>query len=162
MCVVVCLYVEPVLRSKDYVQSWIKVGSVLCLYTPVPPSVHEMQDIYMPLGSGFFIYFFFKDIPLVEFMYLVHTYQVKADVGNSEDWKISSFHGIKMCSLCALFTTGKQGKKGRETVLNPYCWFMHWTMTVISWWRNPGERAIFICPKSFMLNTRYVLLQAKT
>ena len=51
----------------------------------MPPSVHEMQDIYMPLGSGFFIDIFLKDIPLVEFMYLVHTYQAKADAGNSED-----------------------------------------------------------------------------
>ena len=29
MCVFVCLYVEPVSRSKDYVRSRIKIGSVL-------------------------------------------------------------------------------------------------------------------------------------
>ena len=32
MCAFVCLYVEPVLTSKDYVRSWIKIGSVLCLW----------------------------------------------------------------------------------------------------------------------------------
>ena len=33
-------------RSKDYVRSWIKIGSVVCLYTPVSPCVLEMQGIY--------------------------------------------------------------------------------------------------------------------
>ena len=42
MCVFVCLYVEPVSRSKDHVWSWIKIGSVLRLCAPVSPSVPEM------------------------------------------------------------------------------------------------------------------------
>ena len=46
MCVCVSLYVEPVLRSKDYVRSQIKVSSVICLYKPVSPSVPEMEGIY--------------------------------------------------------------------------------------------------------------------
>ena len=39
LCVFVCLDVEPVSRSVDYAGSWIKIGSVLCFYTPVSPSV---------------------------------------------------------------------------------------------------------------------------
>ena len=62
----VCLYVEPVSRSKDYAQSRIKIGSVVCLYTPVSSSEPEMEGIYMPLGASFF-----EDVPLVEFIYLV-------------------------------------------------------------------------------------------
>ena len=50
MCVCVRLYVEPVSRSKDYIRSQIKTGSVICLYTPVLPSMPETQGIYMPLG----------------------------------------------------------------------------------------------------------------
>ena len=42
----VCLHVEPVLRSEDDVQSGIKIGSVLCLYTPLSLSVPEMEGIY--------------------------------------------------------------------------------------------------------------------
>ena len=41
----VCLYVEPVSRSKDYVSSRIKIGSVVCLYTSASPSVPEMEVI---------------------------------------------------------------------------------------------------------------------
>ena len=48
MCVCVCLYVEPVSRSKDkdYVRSQIKIGSVVCLSTPVLLSMPEMEGIY--------------------------------------------------------------------------------------------------------------------
>ena len=36
-----------------YVWSWTKAGSGLCLYTPVSPSVTEMQGIiYMPVGGS--------------------------------------------------------------------------------------------------------------
>ena len=43
MCGYVCLFVEPVSRSKDNVRSWIKTGSVVCLCnTPVSPSVRWM------------------------------------------------------------------------------------------------------------------------
>ena len=50
----VCLYVEPVSRSKDYVRSLINIGSVvLCLYTPVSPSVPEMEGIYASGGIFF-------------------------------------------------------------------------------------------------------------
>ena len=64
MWLFVYLYVEPVSRSKDYVRSWIKhrkTGSVLCLCTPVSPSVPER-------GASFF-----EDVPVVEFMYLIFT-----------------------------------------------------------------------------------------
>ena len=69
MCVCVCLYVESVSRSEYYVRSRIKIGSVVCLYTPVSPSVPEMEDIYATGG----ILFFFEDVSLVEFIYLVFT-----------------------------------------------------------------------------------------
>ena len=65
MCV---LYVEPVSRSKDNVRSRIKFGSVVCLYTPVSPSVPEMEGIYATGGI-----LFFEAIPLVEFLYLIFT-----------------------------------------------------------------------------------------
>ena len=45
MCECVCLYVEPISKSKDYVRSQIKIGSVVCLYTPESPSVLEMEGI---------------------------------------------------------------------------------------------------------------------
>ena len=59
MCVCVCLYVEPVSRSKHYVRSGIKTGSVLCLCTRVSPSVPEIQDIYAIKGPPFFSFSFF-------------------------------------------------------------------------------------------------------
>ena len=40
----------PVSRSKDYVRSGIKIGSVLCLCTHVSPSVPEMQGMYASGG----------------------------------------------------------------------------------------------------------------
>ena len=46
----VCLYVEPISRSKDYVRSWIKTDSVVCLSTPVSPSVLGTEDVYAPGG----------------------------------------------------------------------------------------------------------------
>ena len=58
MCVCVCLFVEPVSRSKDYIRSRMKIGSVVCLYTPLSPSVPEMEGIYMTLGALFFVLFF--------------------------------------------------------------------------------------------------------
>ena len=57
MCVCMYLYVEPVPRPEDYVRSLIKIGSVVCLYTPVSPSVPEMEGIYAT--RGFFSSFFF-------------------------------------------------------------------------------------------------------
>ena len=50
MCVCVCSYVEPVSRSKDYVRSLIKIGFVVCLYTPASPSVLEMEGTYATGG----------------------------------------------------------------------------------------------------------------
>ena len=41
-----CLYVEPVSRSEDHVQSQIKVVSVIYLFIPVSLSVPEMEGIY--------------------------------------------------------------------------------------------------------------------
>ena len=93
MCVCVCLYVEPVSRSKDYVQSLTEIGSVVCLYIPVSPSVRETEGIllYMPLGASLF-FFFLEDVPLVEFMYLVFTRKpIGVPVGNS---------GLCCCVLC--------------------------------------------------------------
>ena len=74
-CVYVCLYVEPVSRSKDYVRSRIHIGSVVCLYTPVSPSATEMEDIYAT---------FVEDVPLVEFIYLVFTRTPGVTVGDSD------------------------------------------------------------------------------
>ena len=48
-----------------FVRSQIKLGSVVCLYTPVLPSVHEMEGVYATGAS------FFEDVLLVEFMCLV-------------------------------------------------------------------------------------------
>ena len=49
-CKCVCLYVESVLRSEDYDQSLIKkklkIGSFVCLHTPVSLKVPEMEGIY--------------------------------------------------------------------------------------------------------------------
>ena len=67
MCVCVCLYVEPVSRSKDHVWSQINIGSAMFLYTPVSPGVPEMEGIYVTGVS------FFEHVPLVEFKYLVFT-----------------------------------------------------------------------------------------
>ena len=53
VCIFVCLYVEPVLRPKDYVRSLIKMGSVLCLCTPVWPSVPKMYGIHAIRGHPF-------------------------------------------------------------------------------------------------------------
>ena len=58
MCVCVCLYVEPVSRSKDYVRSPMKNGSVVCLYTAVSPNVPEMEGIYATGGILFSFLFF--------------------------------------------------------------------------------------------------------
>jgi len=68
MRVFVYLYVEPVSRSKDYAWSWIKMGSVLGLGTPVTECVWNGR-VYRPLGG----HPVFEDVPLVEFMYLVFT-----------------------------------------------------------------------------------------
>ena len=76
MCVFVCLYVESVSRSKDYVWSGIKIGSVLCLCTPASQCVPEMWGIYST-GTHLFLFFFVcvcvENVPLVEFMYLLFT-----------------------------------------------------------------------------------------
>ena len=48
----------------------MKTGSVLCLYTPVLPSVPEWR-VYMPLAGMIFVVV--ADVPLVEFMYFLIT-----------------------------------------------------------------------------------------
>ena len=53
VCVYECSNVEPVSRSTDYVRSRIQIGSVVCLYTPVSPSVPEMDGIYATGGILF-------------------------------------------------------------------------------------------------------------
>ena len=58
MCVCVCLYVEPVSRSKDCVRSRMKIGSVVCLYTPVSPSVPKMEGINATGGILFLRMYF--------------------------------------------------------------------------------------------------------
>ena len=67
-----------------------KIGSVLCLYPPVSPSVPEMEGIYMfHWGASFF-----EDVPLVEFIYLVFTCTPgEVTVGNS---------GLRCCVPCLL------------------------------------------------------------
>ena len=45
MCVFVCLYFEPVSRSKDDVWSGIKIGSVLCLCYPSLISLTVSVDV---------------------------------------------------------------------------------------------------------------------
>ena len=54
LCVSMLLYVEPVSRSKDCVRSRIKIGSVVCLHTPVSTNVPEMENIYANWGILFF------------------------------------------------------------------------------------------------------------
>ena len=63
-----CLYVEPVSRSKDHVWSQINIGSAMFLYPPVSPGVPEMEGIYVTGGI-----LFFEHVPLVEFKYHVFT-----------------------------------------------------------------------------------------
>ena len=59
------------------VLSWIILGTVVCLYTPVSPSVPEMEGIYGIGGYTFSVLFllfsssFLEDVPWVEFMYTV-------------------------------------------------------------------------------------------
>ena len=65
MCVCVCLRVEPVSRSKDYVRSRIKTGSVVCLFTPVSSCVPEIEGIY---ATG--EHTAFENVPLVGCMYM--------------------------------------------------------------------------------------------
>ena len=50
----VCVYVEPVLRSKDYVWSWMKIGSVIYACTHLYRRVCLQWRVYMPLGASFF------------------------------------------------------------------------------------------------------------
>ena len=72
MCICVCLYVEPGSRSKDYVPSGIKIGSILCSFTPVSSSVPETEGICRWVHLFCFV-FVFEDVPLVKFMYPVFT-----------------------------------------------------------------------------------------
>ena len=51
MCVFIC---STSFEIKDYVQSQIKIGSVVCLYTPVSPSVPQMEGIHAT--GGFFCF----------------------------------------------------------------------------------------------------------
>ena len=59
-----CSYVDPVLRLKHHVQSWIKIGgrAVLIFRTPASLSMPEMESMSMPLG----IPFFFENVILLE------------------------------------------------------------------------------------------------
>ena len=68
MCVFVCLYVEPVSRTKDYARSGIKIGFCLMpVHTCVAECVWNVGYI-CHWGTSFI-----QDAPLVEFMYLVFT-----------------------------------------------------------------------------------------
>ena len=56
MCVYVCLFIEPVSRSKDDVRSCIKTGSVVSLCnTPVSPSVRGMEGIIYAIREHRFL-----------------------------------------------------------------------------------------------------------
>ena len=48
MCVRVCLYAEPVSRSNYYAPSWMNIVSVVCLYTPVSPSLRRIEVSFQP------------------------------------------------------------------------------------------------------------------
>ena len=65
MCVCVCGYAEPVSSSKDCVRFRLKSCSAVCLYTPVSPSVPEMEGKYAT-----------EDVPLLELLYLILARQV--------------------------------------------------------------------------------------
>ena len=67
MCVFM-IYVEQVSRSKDSVRSWTKIGSFICIYTLVSPSVPEMESVCYAIGG-----ILFEGVPSVEFIYLVFT-----------------------------------------------------------------------------------------
>ena len=54
MCVCVCLYVEPVSRSKDCSVSNINWFCRMPVHTPVSPSVPEMEGIYATGGHFIF------------------------------------------------------------------------------------------------------------
>ena len=79
--------------------SWIKIGSVACLYTPESLSVPEMEGIYATGGIPF------EDVPLMEFIYLVFYSHAR--------W---SYHRwFKSLLLCPLSV---------ECLLFPFvCWF---------------------------------------
>ena len=50
-CAYVCVYMLSQFRDhKDYVRSRIKIDSVVCLYTPVSPSMPEVDGIYASGG----------------------------------------------------------------------------------------------------------------
>ena len=50
--------VELVSRSKDYIRSRMKIGSVVYLYTPVLPRALEIEGIYA-IWCIFAFFFFF-------------------------------------------------------------------------------------------------------
>ena len=59
MYVHVCFYVEPVSRSKDNLQSWIKSGFVLWLYTYVVECARDAEIIrHYGGGASFFCFLF--------------------------------------------------------------------------------------------------------
>ena len=95
MCVFVCLYVEPVSRSKDYVWSWIKIGSVLCLCTPVSRSVPEMYGIKVTWGHSFLRMCLWWSSCI---LYL-HAGQVRVTVGDT---------GL-YCRTCVTYFVGDSG-----------------------------------------------------
>ena len=125
MCVFVCLYVEPVSRSKDCVRSWIKFGSVLCLCAPVSPSVPEMG-----LGWGGGGGILFEAVPLVEFRYLVFTRMP----GERYRWRLRSL----LLYLCYVF---------RALINSVVCWFIcfHITPPPSPPFFSPPSSILFFC-----------------
>ena len=73
--------------------SWIKLGSDSRMYTPVSPSVHDMEAIicHWGVGSGWGS-FSVEDVHLVELMYLVFT-RVTGDIYRRR------FRSLLLCPL---------------------------------------------------------------
>ena len=62
-CAYVCVYMLSQFRDhKDYVRSRIKIDSVVCLYTPLSPSVPEMEGTYATGGILLFFSFLSESV----------------------------------------------------------------------------------------------------
>ena len=95
--------VEPVSRSKEYVRSWIKIGSVLCLCRRV--CLELMEGIICCWMASFFV-----DVPLMEFTYLIFT----RTIGESYRRRPATQFFRLLC-LCDVF----------RVLINPLvCWFI--------------------------------------
>ena len=120
MCVFVCLHVEPVSRSKDYVQSGIK--KLICLM-PVHTCVAECA-----WNAGYTCHWgasFFEDVPLDEFMCPVFAHMPGESYCR---WLGSSL--LYLCYIFwALFPTLFYHSISPFCLIIPSQWWWWW------WWR---------------------------